>query len=147
MAWTPYNSSIENYHLFSEAGQSTQNPNYNPEFFGYPPSALLPEDTTPLFTEDSLRDSLVQCPQPNGRADMGPGGVELHRLNSSTTSRPPIKFNEPKALVVDGISDSSAIWPHSLPATPSDSTGQISNQLQVVQQEYPRPSGKRGKPE
>jgi hypothetical protein len=140
MAWTPYKSSMGNYPLFGEAVQDTEDMNYDHEFFGYPPSAFLLENTPPFITRDSLYGSLVQCPQPDRPAHIGSGGVELHRLDSSTPNHPSIKFNEPKASVVGSVTEPSAICPHALPSTPStDGTGQVSNHSPVVKERESRP--------
>jgi hypothetical protein len=145
MAWIPYNSSMRNYPLFGEAGQGTEDLNYNHQLFGHPPAPFL-ENTPPFFTEDSLCDSLVQCPQPDRRVQMGPGGTEFHPLNSSTTSHPSIKFNDPSISVADAVTKPSAVWPHSLPSTPStDRTRQISHHSQMVKRKPPQPSNRREK--
>lgn len=147
MAWIPCTSSMGNYPLFGEACQATQDLNYDHQLFAYPP-ALEGEITPPFFTGNPLGDSFVRCPQSERRAPMGLGGLRPHRLASSTISHPSIKFNEPILSVEDTATEPSAIWPHSLPSTPStDSNGQLTHHSQMVKHKAPRVSDQRGKPE
>jgi hypothetical protein len=146
MAWTTSKSSTGNYPLLNGAGQNPGDLNYNHQLFGYPP-ALPFENTSQYLTEDLFCDSFTRSAQPKLRPQMGPGGAELHRLNCYDTSHHSINFKEPRVSMAAGITDSNAIWPRSLPAMPSLSTGHISNEPQVGKHKVPRLSNQRENPE